>query len=73
MELNNKSLFRQECFVNGDWVKSHTEKTLDVNNPATQEIIGKVPNFTAQETKSVIENANTAFETWKNITANVLL
>ena len=46
MELNNKSLFRQECFVNGDWVKSQTEKTLDVNNPATQEIIGKVPNFT---------------------------
>ena len=69
MELNNKSLFRQECFVNGNWVKSHTEKTLDVNNPATQEIIGKVPNFTAQETKSVIENANTAFETWKNTTA----
>ena len=55
MELNNKSLFRQECFVNGNWVKSNAEKTLDVNNPATQEIIGKVPNFTAQETKNVIE------------------
>ena len=69
MELNNKSLFKEKCYVNGSWVVSQSGDFLEVNNPATQEIIGKVPKFTKDETKKVIENANDAFQTWKNTTA----
>ena len=69
MELNNKSLFKEKCYVNGNWVESQSGDFLEVNNPATQEIIGKVPKFTKDETKKVIENANNAFQTWKNTTA----
>ena len=69
MELNNKSLFREKCFVNGQWSGSQDGKTIDVNNPATMEIIGKVPNFSAEQTKSVIDKADSAFQIWKNTTA----
>ena len=69
MELNNKSLFKEKCFVNGLWVDGQNDKIIEVNNPATMEIIGKVPNFTADETKSVIEHADNAFHSWKNTTA----
>ncbi len=69
MELNNKSLFRQKCFVNGLWSDSQNGNTIEVNNPATLEIIGKVPNFSAKETKSVIDSADDAFLSWKNTTA----
>ena len=69
MELNKKSLFREKCFVNGQWSDSKNGKTLKVNNPATLEIIGKVPNFSAEETKSTINDANEAFQSWKNSTA----
>ena len=69
MELNNKSLFKEKCYVNGSWVENQSGDFLEVNNPATQEIIGKVPKFTKDETKKVIENANNAFQTWKNTTA----
>ncbi len=69
MELNNKSLFNEKCFVNGQWSDSQNGKTIEVNNPATLEIIGKVPNFSAEETKSVIDHANNAFQSWKNTTA----
>ena len=69
MELNNKSLFREKCFVNGLWADSQKGNTIEVNNPATMEIIGKVPNFSAEETKSVIDNADKAFQSWKNTTA----
>ena len=69
MELNNKSLFREKCFVNGQWSDSEDGKTIDVNNPATMKIIGKVPNFSAKQTKSVIDKADGAFQTWKNTTA----
>ena len=69
MELNNKSLFKEKCFVNGLWTDSQNGKTIEVNNPATMEIVGKVPNFTAEETKSVIDHADKAFQSWKNTTA----
>ena len=69
MELNNKSLFREKCFVNGQWSDSEDSKTIEVNNPATMKIIGKVPNFSAEQTKSVIDKADSAFQAWKNTTA----
>ena len=69
MELNNKSLFKEKCFVNGLWTDSQNGKTIEVNNPATMEIVGKVPNFTAEETKSAIDHAEKAFQSWKNTTA----
>ena len=69
MELNNKSLFKEKCFVNGLWADSQNGNTIEVNNPATMQIIGKVPNFSAEETKSVIDHADKAFQSWKNTTA----
>ncbi len=69
MELNKKSLFREKCFVNGQWSDSKNGNTIKVNNPATFEIIGKVPNFSAEETKFAINNADEAFQSWKNTTA----
>ena len=69
MELNNKSLFKQECFIGGEWVNSINGETIEVENPATQETIGIVPKCAAQETKTAIESANNAFKDWKNKTA----
>ena len=69
MELNNKSLFKQKCFINGEWVDSSTGETLEVNNPASLEIIGNVPKCSVSETKKAIDDANNAFQTWKETTA----
>ena len=69
MELNNKSLFKQKCFINGEWVDSSSGETLEVNNPASLEIIGNVPKCSVSETKKAIDDANTAFQTWKETTA----
>ena len=62
MELNNKSLFRQKCFANGQWIEAQNGSFIEVNNPATLEIVGKVPNFSANEIKSVIDDADRAFQ-----------
>ena len=69
MELKNKSLFKQECFIGGKWVNSINGETIEVANPAIQETIGIVPKCDAQETKTAIESANIAFKDWKNKTA----
>ena len=42
-------------YVNGEWVDSESDKLLDVENPATGEIIAQMPLSTVDETKAAIE------------------
>ena len=69
MELKNKSLFKQECFIGGEWIKSYSNETIEVDNPATQDLVGLVPKCGTKETKQAINLANEAFKNWKNKTA----
>jgi len=69
MELKNKSLFKQECYIGGDWVKSYSGETIDVDNPATQKKIGVAPKCGKKETNDAIVSANAAFSNWKTKTA----
>jgi len=36
--LKDPSLFREEAFINGQWLKAASGKTFPVNNPATVEL-----------------------------------
>ena len=69
MDLKNKALFKENCFVNGEFIVSNDNKKIEVNNPANLEILGTVPNCGVNETKEAIEAANIAFSSWKNKTA----
>ena len=61
LSLKDPSLFRQECYIDGAWVKADSGKTVDVNNPATNEVLGTIPNLGADETRRAIEAANAAW------------
>ncbi len=69
MKLNDPTLFRQQAFLNGQWIDSQDGTTFDVTNPATTEVIGKVPNMGADETRQAIEGANSAWPEWRAKTA----
>lgn len=58
--LKDPSLLRDACLVAGEWVPADGGGTLPVNNPATGEIVGQVPNMGAAETRRAIEFANSA-------------
>lgn len=62
--LRDARLFREACYVDGQWIQANSRKTFDVDNPATLEIIGKVPQLSAAETRQAIEAANGAFPAW---------
>lgn len=40
VQLNDPSLFKQECYVNGEWIKANSGKTFEVTgaNPLTLQI-----------------------------------
>jgi succinate-semialdehyde dehydrogenase/glutarate-semialdehyde dehydrogenase len=61
-------LFVQDGLIDGTWTQAASAKTLDVTNPATQAVIGTVPDMGRTETKAAIEAANRAFGPWKKKT-----
>lgn len=65
MKLNDNSLFRQQAYINGEWVDADNNETFDVNNPANNEIVGSVPNMGSAETQRAIEAANKAWPAWR--------
>ena len=68
-ELKDSDLFRQACYIDGTWVQANSGQTISVDNPASGEIIGKVPRLGAAETRKAIEAANRAFLPWSRKTA----
>jgi succinate-semialdehyde dehydrogenase/glutarate-semialdehyde dehydrogenase len=69
IDLKDPKLFRQACYVDGAWVHARSGATINVDNPATGEMIGTVPRLGAAETRAAIEAANTALSAWRQKTA----
>ncbi len=51
-------------YVAGEWREPDASGTLDVENPSTRAIIGRVPLSTAAEVDSAVTAAGRAFEGW---------
>ncbi|BCX08896.1 MAG: methylmalonate-semialdehyde dehydrogenase (CoA acylating) [Fischerella sp.] len=52
-------------YINGEWCASNATEFLDVINPATTEVLAKVPLSTASEVNQATEVAAAAFVTWR--------
>ena len=68
VNLSDASLLRERCYVNGEWVDASDGARLEVNNPATGEIIASVPALTAADTRRTIEAAEAAWAGWRTKT-----
>jgi succinate-semialdehyde dehydrogenase / glutarate-semialdehyde dehydrogenase len=69
LELKDPSLFREACYVNGEWIAADSSQTIDVTNPATGDVLGTIPKMGADETRRAIEAANAAYPAWRAKTA----
>lgn len=67
MKLKDSSLLLQSAIINGERIDSLNR--LDVFNKATLEKIGTIPNLGQAETKKAIESSQSAFPSWKKLTA----
>lgn len=67
-KLKNPALLQEGAFINGSFVKSSSQKTFDVYDPATGKKIGSPPEMTIDELRGAIEAAQTAFTTVKQTT-----
>jgi succinate-semialdehyde dehydrogenase/glutarate-semialdehyde dehydrogenase len=66
MKLNDPTLLVERCYVGGAWIG---EPSVAVDNPATGEVVARVPRLGAAETTDAIEKAEKAFKSWSGKTA----
>lgn len=63
--LQNNQLFREACYIAGQWVQSDSGKSFPVNNPFNGNKLGQVPDCGEPETKQAIQSANEALVDWR--------
>ena len=63
--LKDKDLFRQQALIGGHWRDASAKATVDVVDPASQQVLGTIPDMGCEETRSAINAAAAAFKHWK--------
>jgi succinate-semialdehyde dehydrogenase/glutarate-semialdehyde dehydrogenase len=64
--LKDPTLLRQSCLIDGAWMGA---PAIAVDDPATGETLGAVPDLGAAETQAAIAAAETALPGWRGLTA----
>jgi aldehyde dehydrogenase (NAD+) len=58
------TLTRDRLYIGGAWVAPSSPATIAVENPATEEILGRVPAGTAADVDAAVAAARAAFDGW---------
>nr|WP_217449093.1 NAD-dependent succinate-semialdehyde dehydrogenase [Acinetobacter radioresistens] len=69
VQLKNSGLFKQQVFIDGQWLEAEQNKSFAVINPATGETIAHVPSVSEQQVVKAVEAADQALQSWKQTTA----
>ncbi len=67
--LNDRSLLRTQVLIDGTWCDADDGATQEVTNPATGEVVARVPRCSTVETRRAIEAAERAQRDWRARTA----
>jgi len=62
--LNDPTLLRNRCYVDGQWISADDGRTLAVTNPASGEVLAEVPDCGVEETRRAIDAAKKALPAW---------
>ncbi|MBP2697989.1 CoA-acylating methylmalonate-semialdehyde dehydrogenase [Pseudomonas aeruginosa] len=63
--MTSSSVPSVKLLINGEFVESKTQQWRDVVNPATQEVLARVPFATQDEMDAAVAAAQAAFKTWR--------
>ena len=64
INIKNKALLKDQCYINGEWMGANDGSSSEVTNPANSERLGSLPNCGADETILAITAANEAQKIW---------
>nr|KAF6498916.1 aldehyde dehydrogenase 6 family member A1 [Molossus molossus] len=62
--FSSSSVPTVKLFIDGKFVESKSDKWIDIHNPATNEVIGRVPQATKAEMDAAVASCKRAFPAW---------
>ncbi|MFX1675262.1 CoA-acylating methylmalonate-semialdehyde dehydrogenase [Paraburkholderia sp. A2WS-5] len=65
-QASNAQVSTVKLLIGGEFVESKTTEWRDIVNPATQQVLARVPFVTVEEVDRAVKSAHAAFATWKN-------
>ncbi|WP_438942839.1 aldehyde dehydrogenase family protein, partial [Pseudomonas amygdali] len=65
------TIARVKLLINGEWIDSQSSEWQDIVNPATQEVLARVPFATANEVDAAVAAAHAAYRTWREMPVGV--
>ncbi|MGH1430590.1 MAG: NAD-dependent succinate-semialdehyde dehydrogenase [Neptuniibacter sp.] len=69
IQLRDAGLLRTQAYIDGEWVAGEQGETFAVINPATGEVIAQVASVTSAQTRTAIQAAEKAQQSWKALPA----
>ena len=60
----------RQMYINGKFTNGNAKEAIEVQNPATEEIIDSVPRGTPEDIEAAVLAAKTAFDPWRKMGAN---
>ena len=64
LKLSDASLWKEQGFIDGAWAGADSGQTTEIRNPATGEVLGRVPYMGAAEARRAIDAAHAALGAW---------
>ncbi|MGR9244113.1 NAD-dependent succinate-semialdehyde dehydrogenase (plasmid) [Rhizobium leguminosarum] len=65
LNLKDPTLFVEKALIGGAWLSAGSGATVAVDNPATGDVIGHIPDCDASDTQAAIAAASEALRTWR--------
>lgn len=53
-----------KMFIDGKFVESKTKEWIDLHDPATNEVVTRVPKCTTDEMQAAVDSSKKAYKTW---------
>lgn len=67
--LSQSGIITGQIYIDGQWCNRANHQTIEVDNPATEDIIGTIPEGTEQDASDAIEAAHRAQNDWSSLPA----
>ena len=67
--IKDSTLLQNQAYINGQWVAADSGSVFPVTNPAGGEVLAKVADCGAAETRRAIDAAAEALPAWRSKTA----
>ncbi|EPF70787.1 NAD-dependent succinate-semialdehyde dehydrogenase [Acinetobacter gyllenbergii] len=65
MDILHLDTFKNLAYINGNWVESSNQQSIEVFNPANNDLIATIPALAVEQIHEAIQAASDALQAWK--------